>query len=186
MGAGAWVRSGEGRDVAAGFATLGSIVCTMTVLETARDALSLARLPAARLPWMYLAVAAVAGALAWRGLAARAGARSRLQVFLLSSSLLMLGFWIGGAARRPLLLYALYVGCGVFATLSAARFWGLAGQRFSITQAKRLCPLIGAGAVTGALVGSVIALAVLPLSISPARGDSFGSAHGGSFDGMLG
>src|SRR4029450_7581848 len=54
------VRPEERRIVWVGFATLLTIVAGHTVLETARDALSRADLPASRLPWAYLGIAVLA------------------------------------------------------------------------------------------------------------------------------
>ena len=49
---------GERRSLAAAFVTLFGLVAAHTLLETARDALFLARLPPSQLPWAYLAIAA--------------------------------------------------------------------------------------------------------------------------------
>jgi hypothetical protein len=54
------VRPEDGRVVWMAFATLLTIVAAHAVLETARDALFLADLPATRLPWAYLGIAALA------------------------------------------------------------------------------------------------------------------------------
>ena len=50
-------RKGERRDVWAAFLTLFVLIASHSVLETARDALFLAKVPAARLPWVFLAIA---------------------------------------------------------------------------------------------------------------------------------
>src|SRR4029453_15815065 len=72
------VRPEERRIVWVGFATLLTIVAGHTVLETARDALFLADLPASRLPWAYLGIAVLAFAatrLLERFLGGRSGPR---------------------------------------------------------------------------------------------------------------
>jgi hypothetical protein len=51
-------------------------------------------------------------------------------------------------------VYALYVWSGVLTTLVLVHFWVLVGGVFSVTQAKRLYGLIGAGSAVGAIVGS--------------------------------
>src|SRR5687768_14638602 len=58
--AAAEARADERRVAIGAFLTLFGILAAHTVLETARDALFLARLPADQLPWVYLAMAAVA------------------------------------------------------------------------------------------------------------------------------
>src|SRR5260221_6843918 len=54
------VRPEERPGAAAAFVTIFGILAAHTLLETARDALFLARLPASRLPWVYLIIAGVA------------------------------------------------------------------------------------------------------------------------------
>jgi len=53
------VRPEERRGATAAFVTLLGILAGHTLLETARDALFLARIPPTRLPFMYIAIAAV-------------------------------------------------------------------------------------------------------------------------------
>jgi hypothetical protein len=54
------VRPEERRPTAIAFLVLFGILAAHTILETARDALFLARLPPSQLPWVYLAMAAIA------------------------------------------------------------------------------------------------------------------------------
>ena len=51
------VRPEERRGVVGAFLALFGILAGHTLLETARDALFLARLPPSKLPWVYLAIA---------------------------------------------------------------------------------------------------------------------------------
>jgi len=51
------MRAGERRDVWTAFATLFALIASHALLETARDALFLAKVPASRLPLMFLAIA---------------------------------------------------------------------------------------------------------------------------------
>ena len=44
------------RAAAGAFLTLAAVMAGHAILETARDALFLARVPVSRLPWVYLAV----------------------------------------------------------------------------------------------------------------------------------
>ena len=53
------MRKGERRDVWVAFVTLFALIASHALLETARDALFLARVPASRLPWVFLAIAAL-------------------------------------------------------------------------------------------------------------------------------
>lgn len=167
------VRPGEGRNTFAAFAALLGITTGHTLLETARDALFLAKVPASHLPWMYLVIAVLALGLAQ----IRTAARKPLIVVVLGvASSITAGFWflghdVGGQAR---VLYALYVWSGLFASWVMVQFWSLLGLAHTMTQAKRLYGFIGAGAVLGGVLGAVAARAALAF-VSP-RAMLLGSA----------
>jgi hypothetical protein len=153
------IRPDERRTAFAACLTLFGIIASHTILETARDALFLARLPAAQLPWVYLAMAVAAVALAQiptRKLPALFGPSS------LSASLgLMAGvtafFWALPGLRSDWGLRALYMWSGLVGTTSALQFWLVLGDLFTITQAKRLYRFIGLGSLLGAVAGALIA-----------------------------
>ena len=115
------LRPEERRGTVAAFLTIFGTLAAHTLLETARDALFLARLPAPRLAVVYLLIAFVAVGLAqvpW-------GRRRATGAFALSR-LLGLGavvtflFWALGRWQSPFELYALYVWTGwCFARLLA-------------------------------------------------------------------
>ncbi|MCA9726315.1 MAG: hypothetical protein R3E12_20475 [Candidatus Eisenbacteria bacterium] len=151
------------------FLALVLILAGHTLLETARDALFLARIPASRLPWTYLGIALLALAIfAVQRFRGRTSVRrGSLVRWLALSSVITLGFWGVEADSPPAVLYGLYIWSGLFATLVVVRFWTLLGEYFSIGQAKRLFGLIGAGSVLGSILGS--ALARLFVAMYPAR-----------------
>lgn len=156
------VRPDERRGVAGAFLVLFGLLAGHTLLETARDALFLSRLPASRLPWVYLAMAAAAVAL-WRiqgkGLRRFSGGGG-LAALMLFCSAVTFAFWALGSWSSPLALGALYVWSGLVGTLTAVQFWLALGDRYTITQAKRLYKLIGAGSVLGAVAGAGLARVV--------------------------
>ncbi|HMI90858.1 MAG TPA: hypothetical protein VK509_05815 [Polyangiales bacterium] len=132
-----------------------------TVLETARDSLFLARLPAAKLPWIYAAIA-VASLLAAE---LNARARKRFARPLLGRSLLAGGigsaffFWLfrQGVDWAP---QALYVWVAVNAALATAQFWLMVSESFTVLEAKQLFALISAGGMLGAMLGGALARSV--------------------------
>ena len=149
------IRPDERRDTLAASATLFALMAAHALLETARDALFLASIPASRLPFVYLGVAAaslVVAAVQDRG----KGGRGALASWLVLSGVGTLGF-------RPLVasgtwaLYALYVWSAVVVTVSLSRFFVLLGARFTATQAKRVYAVVGSGSVIGAIAGSALA-----------------------------
>lgn len=153
------VRRDERRSVGVTFATLFAIVAGHSILETARDALFLAKLPASQLPIAYFAIAVlvvfVGQATGWlRGRVARV---ALLPVALISSGLLTAVFWLGLNREQTALLYVLYVWSGLVGTFVVGLFWIRVGDIFDVGQAKRVFPLVGIGGVAGATVGSLSA-----------------------------
>jgi AAA family ATP:ADP antiporter len=152
-------RSSEQRDALAAFAVLFGLVASHTVLETARDALFLARISPERLPLVTIAIAVLS--LALMQVQGRLGAgmsrRAAVMLWVGLVSLVTGAFavalpWTGEAG-----LYALYAWAGLATTLVAVHFWALLGDLFSVTQAKRLYGWIGGGSVLGAIAGSAVA-----------------------------
>jgi AAA family ATP:ADP antiporter len=163
-------RKGERRDSWAAFLTLLALIASHALLETARDALFLARVPAARLPWMFLAIAVLSvGTLKLHGVVSRGRSpRRALTGVTLFASAVTLGFFWLERRLGAFGLYALYVWSGLLATFLLVQFWDLVGTRFTITQAKRLYGFIGAGGVIGAIVGSGAA-SLLSRVVGPER-----------------
>lgn len=156
------IRPEERRNTWAAFATLFGVTAGHTLLETARDTLFLAKLPATQLPWMYLAIVALALVLAQLGQRVRsAETRVGISLSLGFAALVTAGFWTLGEAPTTPMLYALYVWSGLFASFATVAFWTLLGRLHTVTQAKRLYGPIGAGAVLGAIAGALGARATI-------------------------
>lgn len=152
------VRPAERRGAAAAFLTIFGILAGHTLLETARDALFLARLPPSELPAVYLVMAAVAIALfqgPWR--LAGVGGRRGLSVVLVGSGVATFVFWAVHSSSSPWALRALYVWTGILGTMAALQFWIVMGELYTVTQAKRIYSLVGMGSVLGAIAGAAIA-----------------------------
>jgi AAA family ATP:ADP antiporter len=152
------IRHGERRNTLAAFTTLLTITTGHTLLETARDAFFLAKMPASRLPWMYLVIVVLALALSQLK-AARADSKVGVAGSLVVAALITAGFWtlLVGGRPTPTVLYALYVWTGLFGSWAMVQVWTLLGRAHTMTQAKRLYGFIGAGAVLGGVVGAVLA-----------------------------
>ncbi len=152
------VRPEERQGVVLAFATLLGMLASYALLETARDALFLARLSPTELPWVYLVMAAVAVGLAeLQGKGLGVSRPLRLSVTLAFGAAVPLGFFFLRPAGNPWLLRAFYVWAGAIATLVGVQFWVLLGDIYTITQAKRLYRLIGTGSLTGAALGAGLA-----------------------------
>ena len=108
------VRSGERRETIAAFGFLFVFVGSHTILETARDALFLSKIPGSQLPWVYLAIAALSlTSTRAQHVFRRLGSRSSIIAWALTAGLGTLGMW----ALLPSLgrsgLYGLYIWSGV-------------------------------------------------------------------------
>ena len=150
------IRKEEGRDAWAAFLTLFALIASHSILETARDALFLAKVPAARLPWVFLAIAALSFAVVklQDRIGKRLSPRKALSVFTMMAALVNFGFFAVLRQLGEAGVYALYVWSGLLTTFVLVHFWALVGDLFTITQAKRLYGFIGAGSVLGAIAGS--------------------------------
>lgn len=159
------VRPEDGRTVWTAFATLMVIVAAHAVLETARDALFLADLPADRLPWAYLAIAT----LAFVTVRLSAPLATLGQPRRVLASMLFVG--AAGTATFGRLLHtrtatelmALYVWTGLLASVVVTQFWIQLGHRMDVAQARRAYAVVAAGGMLGATLGSLTATVVLTL-----------------------
>ena len=151
------VRPGERRETTLAFVVLFGMLAAHTILETARDALFLSRLPPSQLPWVYLAMAGTALAV-WRAFPSRwSTGPNALPVLLLLCAVGTAIFWACRSLTSPWALRALYVWTGLVSTLAAVQFWVLVGEMFTITQAKRVYSIIGLGSLLGAVAGGTLA-----------------------------
>jgi ATP:ADP antiporter, AAA family len=153
------IRPEERRAVYGAFVTLWGILAGHSLLETARDALFLGSLPASRLPWVYLFIAITSVVLLRLQGRLPIGRDHRrvLGSLLLGSAATTFVLWMVLTRPHPWVLFAVYVWAGVFATIVVTRFWMVVQDVFTVTQAKRLFAIIGAGSVAGAITGSAMA-----------------------------
>ena len=153
------IRAGERKEVVAAFVTVLSVLVAHALLETARDALFLANIPATRLPWMYLVLAAAGVGVAQAGsrLSNNPEPRRALIVAQLAAAGGTAVLWTFTEMPGTAVYYALYLWAGIASMSILVRFWGYLGERFTATQAKRLFPIVGAGASAGVLLGYSLA-----------------------------
>ena len=153
------------REVGAAFAVLFAIVAAHALAETARDTLFLRGLPPQRLPWAYLAIAALV--LATSPLVARiarAGRAAALRALLLAGVIGHLAFAALAAEGGPRILFALYVWCGLLTTELVIQFWLMMGSHVDVQRAKRAFAHVAAGGVAGAAAGAGLA-SILTLAL---------------------
>jgi ATP:ADP antiporter, AAA family len=153
------IRPEERRGAAAAFVTNFGILAAHTLLETARDALFLSRLPARQLPFVYLIIAVVAVGISQVRIDSRrfAGRGWGLPVLLLGCASITFLFWVVGSWRSPVGLYALYVWTGLVGSLAVLQFWLVLGDLYTVSQAKRVYSVVGTGSLLGAAGGAGLA-----------------------------
>ncbi len=157
-------RPEDRRNLAAGFVSLLAIMTAYAILETARDALFLAGLPATMLPWAYLAIAVLVTVelqLHQRVLPMVRDRRALLALSLLGGALVTVGFWYFMDSVGPWSLLAFYVWTGLLITVVMIQFWLLIGDSVTVTQAKRIFAPIAAGGAVGAILGSFLSEVLL-------------------------
>jgi AAA family ATP:ADP antiporter len=162
------IHAEDRRDATAAFLTLFGVMTAHAVLETARDALFLSKLPARDLPLAYIAIAGLSlGVVAvGRKLAGVSARRSALSATLVVGAAITASFHVLARSESTSALLALYVWTGLLASIVVVDLWLLAGQVLNFGQAKRVFSFIGAGGLAGAVVGSALAGALL-LRLAP-------------------
>jgi len=158
------VRREDRRNLVVGFVGLLAITAAHSVMETARDTLFLTSLPATHLPRAYLAIAVLAVLelkVHERVLRRVRDRRLLLAASLVFGSLVTLGFWALLDDMGAWAPFGFYVWTGLLITVVLIQFWLLLGDAVTVTQAKRIFPVIAAGGVAGATLGSLLAEGLL-------------------------
>ena len=131
--------------------------------KAARDALFLDQFPVTALPYVDIAVAVLVGLLAgaYIRLGARTNVRNAQIISLLSFAATAVVFWwfaASGEARTILVI--IYVWVGAMSVLVPTQVWTLANFVLTTREAKRAFGLIGAGAISGWIVGGAATRAI--------------------------
>ncbi|MEM1024883.1 MAG: MFS transporter [Myxococcota bacterium] len=158
------LRSDERGLVAQISLVLFGLIAAHTMLETARDALFLGKLPPSKLTWVYALLAVVTlGAASVNNRFVRVfGCRNALICSLHFSAYGTVLFYL--LPKSPTLVFGFYVWSALLGTVLVVQFWTFAGHVFTVTQGKRLFGLIAAGGVLGAVIGASISIAVLEMA----------------------
>lgn len=155
------LREGEGRPAALSFVLLTLLIGGHTLLETARDAMFLGKLPASRLAIVYAVIAGVALVVAGPNarLSRRFGEGRALLFTLIVAAAGTLALHV--QPLTPTLAFAVYVWSALLATVMVVQFWVFVARVFTPSQGRRLFGPIAAGGVTGAVLGAGGAAAAL-------------------------
>ncbi len=152
------LRPSEGRITSLMFLYVLGILTFHYILKPLRARFFLQAFPASDLPYAYILTALFAGLVAT--LVFRLGQRVSLVSLItitnggIVGTLFVFRAVIDG--ELVFLPYAYYVYVQTVSGVAMAQFWLLAARVYDSRQAKRTYSLLGAGAITGAVVGSVI------------------------------
>jgi AAA family ATP:ADP antiporter len=152
------MKPAERRLVIAAFLSLFGILSAQALLETARDTLFLTHLPVSRLPWVYLAMAALTVAVSRASLVgARGGRRRVIPVSLLLGSAITAGLGVALAGASRTAVYLLFLWSGVFSAFTVTQIWIAIAETLDLSLAKRLYGRLAAGGGLGAVAGAAAA-----------------------------
>jgi AAA family ATP:ADP antiporter len=145
-------------EILAPAAVLFGIMLAHALLETARDALFLARIGPHWLALAYVAIAATA-LLAITAVRRWAGVRDprRILIGFLAAAVVGTTALAAAIGIFPSAVFVLYVWTGLVATLVVPCFWTVLDRGAHAIDIKRIFTAVGAGGVLGALVGSLLA-----------------------------
>ncbi len=155
------LRAGEAALLVKSALTLFGLIAAHTMLETARDALFLQRLPADRLPFVYVLLAGLALIVSRANtrFVQRFGRRNALIFTLFAAAYGTTVLFL--LPRTDAVVFGLYAWSGLLGSVLVVQFWMYAGQTFTVAQGKRLFGPITAGGVLGAVAGASFSVAAL-------------------------
>lgn len=141
-----------------------SIVAAYTMVKAVRDAVFLARSSLSAYAMLMVLLAFTAGTLASVGtrLGARVPLVRRIVLTHLIIAVSLVAIWLGFAAHLPALPWILFLWSSFFGLFVLANFWLLANELHDARSAKRLFAILGAGAITGGVVGGELAQQLAP------------------------
>lgn len=142
------------------FLTIGAY----SIIGPARGALLLTKFGPETIPWVYLASAALTGAVVWAyNRVSKSASRGRL----IGGSLGLLTLTLAGGALAvsalgsPAASFGYYLWTDVFGIMSVTLFWTYQNDVFKRDEAKRLFGFVAAGAPLGSIAGAFLVKALV-------------------------
>lgn len=161
------LRDGEEALVFRAGSVLFGLIAGHTLLETARDAVFLGKLPPSRLGLVYalLAVLSLGIARITGRVMQRFGHRNLFVFSLMAASFGTVFLYL--LPESGVTAFVLYLWSALLGSVLTIEFWALVGGLLSTAQAKRLLGPLAAGGVVGAVAGATLAaLLVMSLPVS--------------------
>jgi AAA family ATP:ADP antiporter len=136
------------------------IITSHLILKSMTRSLFLKNIGPEQLPLLYILVAVGVGALAV--LYSQLTVHIRLDVLIGGTSLFLMGnlliFWWLLTVDREVawLYYGLYIWVSLYGVLTTSQFWLLANSVFNSREARRIFPILAAGAILGGIAGGYL------------------------------
>lgn len=150
------IQPGEGARAILMFVYAMFLLSAYLILKPVRNSLFLEKFGPQELVYMYMIIAVFAALIV--SSYTKFGTRMSLDKYISVTVLFIISnliiFWWLISQQYDWLVYVFYVWVSLFGAITTSQFWLLANQVFDAREAKRLFPFIGAGAITGGLVGS--------------------------------
>ncbi len=161
------VRQGEGKKAALMFFYPFLLISTLLMVKPVRTSLFLTELGVSALPYAYILVAVSSAILitVYSRLAEHHRLHKMIYTTLGLSIASLLVFWLLLTIdyRAQWLYYLFWAWVAIFGPVVVSQFWLLANYVFDAREAKRLFSLLGAGAISGGIVGGSFTSLMTPL-----------------------
>ena len=137
------------------FSYLLLVIACYVITKSVRDAMFLKEIGVDQLPYVFILIALVVGAISssYSRAASRASLRTLIRVTSVVAIVNLFLFWLFLHRTGGWMFYVLYIWVSVFGVITASQFWLLANYVFNPREAKRLFALVGAGGVLGGIFG---------------------------------
>jgi len=161
------IREGEGFRTLYMFSYIFLIIASLMIVKPIRNSYFLTEIGIAKLPLMFVLVAASSGAAVY--LYAKFSRKIRINYLIFFTSIIFIAAlricW--GVFKLDLsgkwLPYVFYIWVTLFGVISTTQFWLLANYVFNAREAKRLYGIIGAGAIAGGIFGGYLTNFLAPV-----------------------
>ena len=142
------------------------IIASLSVLKPVRSSLFLVRFGYEKLPFVYVLVAFFSAlvAVVYAKFSKKVRLNRLIQITLFISVASLLAFWslLYSGYESGWFLYAFYIWVAIFGVFTGTQFWLLANEIYNAREAKRLFGLIGAGAISGGILGGYLTSFLAP------------------------
>ncbi len=161
------IRESEGFTSFLMFVLLFLLIACLMIIKPIRNSLFLVKFGVEKLPYVFVLVAVFSAAVA--SLYTRYSRRTRLNSLILItisiSIVVLLAFWslFNSGISGDWIFYAFYIWVAIFGVVVTSQFWLLANYIFNARQAKRLFGFIGAGAISGGILGGYLTTYLAPV-----------------------